>query len=159
MIYEVLYIIPSQYSDTEIDGITQKMSAIFEKFEGKIEKTENLGKIKLAYPINKERFGTFILSYVELEGDKLDKLDQDLKLTDEILRHILVKRPKGVPREAFRISAYEAPITSEGKRVHAAPRVKTQTRQKPVIETDEKMSMEELDKKLDSILDSDLGDV
>lgn len=159
MIYELLYIIPSRYSDTEIEGITQKVSETLAKHEAKVEKTENLGKIKFAYPINKERFGTYILLYIEVEGDKVEKIDQDLKLTDEVLRHILVKRPDGIPMQEFRIGTYEAPITSEGKRTHVKTRVKAQEAPRQTAPSGEKISMEELDKKLDSILDADLGDV
>jgi small subunit ribosomal protein S6 len=159
MIYELMYIIPSRYSDTEIEGITKKVSEVLAKSEAKVEKTSNLGKIKLAYPINKERFGTYILLYIEVEGEKIEKIDQDLRLTDELLRHILVKRPEGIPTQEFDLGAYEAPITSEGKRTHAKPRVKTQDAPRPKPATGEKLSMEELDKKLDSILDADLGDV
>ncbi|MBU1126027.1 MAG: 30S ribosomal protein S6 [Patescibacteria group bacterium] len=157
MIYELLYIVPSQFSDTEIDGVTKKVSDLLEKAEAKIEKTENLGKIKLAYPVKKVRHGTYILNYISVEdGSVLAKLDTDLKHTDEILRHIFVKREAGVPVEHVEITSYQAPLTPEGKRANKTPEKMVQKQEPVQEEVKEKMSVSELDKKLDEILDSDI---
>ena len=156
MIYEVMYVIPSKFSDTEIDGITAKVGTLFAKHGAKVEKTDNLGKIKLAYPIKKERYGTYMLAFIDMEGEKLEKLDQDLRLSDEVLRHVMVKRAKGVPVTYHVPESYVAPLTPEGKRSAAKPVVKDTPKQAPQAESKEKLSTEELDKKLDEILDSDI---
>jgi len=154
MIYELMYIVPSSYSETELDGILKKVSAIIEKAGAKLEKTENLGKIKFAYPIKKMRHGTYVLNFLEAEGDEILKvLDRELKYTDEVLRHILIKRPEGIPVKVSKITSYVEPITPEGKR---AAKVKERNVQKPVVQSEEKMSVVELDKKLDEILDTDI---
>jgi small subunit ribosomal protein S6 len=158
MIYEIMYIIPSRYTDTEIDGITASISKILETAGAKVEKTDNLGKLKFAYPIKKERHGTYILTFIETEGETILKIDKDLTLAEEVLRHLIVKREKGIPESSFTLGAYEAPITPEGKRARSEKRVEKPAPKKPAP-TDKKMSIDELDKKLESILDSDLGNV
>lgn len=158
MIYEILYIVPSRFSETEIEGVVKEVDAVLQKHGATVEKTENLGKLKLAYPIKKERYGTYVLTYANLEGDAVQKIDTDLRLTDAVLRHILVKREEGIPKEAFTLTPYEAPINAEGKRIHKKARPEA-PKKKPVP-AGEKVSMEEVEKKLDSILeDSDLGNV
>ena len=155
MIDEFLYIVPSNFSDTEIDGVVKNVSALLEKAGAKIEKTDNLGKIKLAYPIKKVRHGTYILSYVSFEDKSvLPKLDTDLKHMDEVLRHVLIKREDGIPTHPVTLMSYQAPLTPEGKRASASverPAVKQQEAQ-----SEEKMSVADLDKKLDEILESDI---
>ncbi|MCH8049543.1 30S ribosomal protein S6, partial [Patescibacteria group bacterium] len=74
MIYELLYIIPSKFSDSEIDGIRGKVASQLETAGAKIEKTEDLGKIKLAYPVKKERHGSYILIFMDVDGDALQKI-------------------------------------------------------------------------------------
>lgn len=158
MIYELLYIVPSNFSDTEIDGITKNVSALIEKIGAKIERTENLGKIKLAYPIKKVRHGTYILIYFSLEDlSILPKLDTDLKHSDEVLRHIFVKREDGIPVENVVLTSYREPLTPEGKRATTRPE-KEAPKQRPLKKKQEedKMSTKDLDKKLDEILDSDI---
>lgn len=161
MVYELMYIIPSRFSDSEIEGVTKEVQKTLEKHGATVEKTDVLGKLKLAYPINKERYGTYVLSYMNVEGSAISAIDTDLKLTDEVIRHVIVKREEGIPSEAFSLVEYESPITAEGKRVHQSPKAPKAPVQKaaPKVESTP-ISEEEIDKKLDSILDdADLGEV
>lgn len=155
MIYELLYIIPSNFSDTEIDRIQKSVEERLNQNEAKIEKSEVLGKLKLAYPIKKINHGTYVLVYMEVEGEKIKKIDQDLRLADEVLRHVLVARENGIPSGSYKLVAYQPPLTTEGKRTMARrerPQIQQNT-QAPETPAQEKMSKEEIDKKLDAILD------
>lgn len=151
MIYELLYIVPTQYSDTEIEGVMTEIKSILEKSDAKTLQMKSLGKMKLAYPIKKVQHGTYVLGYFEVEGEKLQKIELDLKLADAVLRHTIVKREAGIPTEAYSMSQYEAPITPEGKRIHAKKHSEGGKPAAPA-KKDPKMSMEELDGKIDAIL-------
>lgn len=156
MIYEIMYIIPSKFSDSEIDGIIERVATMLEKSGAKIQESQNLGKLKLAYPIKKIRHGTYVLLYVDGEELDLKKIDQDFRLSDDVLRHMVIKRPDGLPSAKFRFrpTSYQEPLTSEGKRT---------TRQIPrkpkAQEPAEPLSTEELDKKLDKILETDISNI
>ncbi len=157
MIYEILYIIPSKFSDSEIDGVIERTSKSLEDAGTKVEQTQNLGKIKLAYPIKKVTHGTYVLSYFEHDGSNLQKIDQNFRLSDDVLRHTIVKHEEGIPTGDFKLSAYQEPLTPEGKRTAPKKEKKVQVAQKPSDES--KMSVDDLDKQLDEILDSDLTNV
>ncbi|MFC1788030.1 30S ribosomal protein S6 [Patescibacteria group bacterium] len=155
--YELLYIIPSQYTDAEIEGIMAKIAALVEQVGGKILRNENLGKIKLAYTINRVQHGSYILIIFESEGSIIDDLNQRLKLTDEVLRHILLIAPAKAEEKKYELTAYVAPLTDQVRRERSAP-----ARPRPKLppptpakldEASPSLSMEELDKKLDEILD------
>lgn len=154
MIYELMYIIPSKFSDSEIDGVINKVAGVLEKHGAKVEQSQNLGKIKFAYPIAKVRHGTYVLSYIEAQAESVSKIEKDLRLTDEVLRHLLVKREDGIPtaKYQFKPGSYQEPLDAEGKRVIARkPRTPKQA------EPSERFSTEELDKRLDEILEKDLS--
>ena len=54
-----------------------------------------MGKKKLAYPIQGHKYGTYIL--VQYQGgnkDKLDEFDSWLKLSDLVIRHMIVRIEK-----------------------------------------------------------------
>lgn len=157
MIYEILYIIPSKFSDSEIDGVTKRVSNVLETAGAKVQETKNLGKIKLAYPVKKMRHGTYILTFVEHDGSNLAKIDQDFRLSEDVLRHVVVKRPDGIPTMNFTLTSYQEPLSPEGKRtaVKKEPRVK-KSQAEPIAE---KMTVMDLDKQLDDILDSDLTNI
>jgi len=154
MLYEIMYIIPSRYSDTEVEGIQKDVRAVMEKAGAEHKEEQNLGKIKFAYPIKKERHGTYILTYVEIDTQKVAKLDFDLRLTDQVLRHVIVSREDGIPKFDFTIGTYTPPINSEGRRA-SQDRKKEASRSKKTLAEKVKVSAEEVDKKLDEILEKD----
>ena len=160
MIYEILYIIPSKFSETEIEGVMARVQKMLEDAGAKVQDTKNLGKIKLAYPIKTVTHGTYVLTYVQYEGDNLKKIDQDLRLSEDILRHVMLKRPSGIPSAPYTLTSYQEPLSPEGKRTT----IKKEPKQKNVIQQDielktDKMTAGDLDKQLDQILDSDLTNI
>jgi len=46
---------------------------------------------KLAYPIDKHQKGTYWLSYFEIDGPALTKIDRALHLYEPVLRHMTIK--------------------------------------------------------------------
>lgn len=165
--YELLYIVPSQYTDEEIGGIQSTIATLVEGFEGKVLRNESLGKIKLAYPIKKVNHGTYILVHFNIEGAKMAELDRKLRLSDEVLRHMITERKADALEKKFEISAYVAPLSEEGrterksdKRAPKAPAAEAKSAKiappTPADAAESKMSMEELDQKLDKILDGEI---
>lgn len=116
MIYEIMYIVPSMFSDTEIDGITKTVNAYYEKHGAEVKKTENLGKLKLAYTIKGVTHGTYILNFIEAAGESVAKIDQELRLAEQVLRHLVVKREDGIPTYPITLVPYQAPVAATGKR-------------------------------------------
>ena len=151
--YELLYIVSTKYTDAEVETVNDKIGALLTKFEAKILRQENIGKIRLAFPIKGQRNGTYMLVHFDAEPNVSIDLDRQLRLTDEVLRHLIVERTPGAETRHFALEAYQSPLTDEGHRrrdeKHVAP-----TRTAAVTKADEpSMSIEELDKKLDEILE------
>lgn len=153
MIYEIMYIIPSKYSDSEIEGITETVNGLYKKHGAEVKETRNLGKLKFAYTIKGFTHGTYILSFVEAEGDAVAKIDQELRLADEVLRHITVKREKGIPEYDITLVQYQDPITPTGKRIghEDAPEAKATN----AVDEPSDINLDEINEKLDEMLEDD----
>lgn len=165
--YELLYIVGTQFTDQEITSIQSKIDEMLTSCGAKVLKTQNLGKIKLAYPIKKIRHGSYVLSYFDAESSVITDINRRLGLTEEILRHTLLERPTGALERTFEISSYVAPLSEEAKAeremkrspakaskkidVQVAPPASVALNQAP-------MTMEELDQKLDKILEGDIAE-
>ena len=152
-------ILPSQYADTEVDGVIGTVTKVIEKSGAKVEKTHSFGKIKMAYPIERQRYGTYILFYVTAEAEMMMKLDSDLRLTDEILRHMSIARPEGMPKGEFKLVQYTPPLTTEGRRAGEREERSDRPDRGPrtqAADASGKVTTEELSNKLDQILDSDI---
>ncbi|MBU0531529.1 MAG: 30S ribosomal protein S6 [Candidatus Uhrbacteria bacterium] len=160
MKYELLYIVSSAFSDTEVAEEQTNVTALIEEAGGSISRDEVLGKIKLAYPINKQRHGTYILVHFEAETSIIRALEAKLRMSEEVLRHTIAKLVPGTEDKKYELASYVPPLTAEGK--PSTPRVRpgaSKLAPPPPSKTEEtapKMSVEELDKKLDEILESDV---
>lgn len=163
MKYELLYIVSSRYTDAEVLDIQKKINGLITQAGGTTTKEENLGKIRLAYPIKQARHGTYILVYFDAETSSVRALDEQLRLADEVLRHITILAPTGAEAQKWELQSYVAPLSEEESELKpVAPRPRAATApvpmQVPVVapmKSEKSMSIEELDKKLDEMLGSD----
>ena len=170
MMYELLYIVPTRYTDAEVEEIQKTVCGLIEKVGAKTVKEENLGRIRLAYPIKQAKHGSYILNYFEVapsgeewsESKTVADLDKELRMADNVLRHMILRLEKGVPDRSFDLEAYVAPLSEEEEENKRAKRVISVEPSKfiapiaetePVVREEKPLSMEELDKKLDEILD------
>lgn len=159
--YELLYIVSSTYSDADVDGIKEKIEGMIKNAGATILRNEKLGKLKLAYPIKHQKFGTYVLTQFDVEPAAIQKLDQDLRLMEDVLRHLVTERLPGAEKKKYELKAYEAPLTEEGqpRRMDRRPGRRSGAPSEAPVDAPiaprvgPEMSMEELDKKLDKILE------
>lgn len=82
------------HPDLEIDleKAEARITKIIADNGGKVTKTDNWGKRKLAYPIAKHDFAVYVFYTVELPAEAVSKIEQSFNITDEIIR-FLITRP------------------------------------------------------------------
>lgn len=91
--YEVMYIIkPAE--DEVIDGVVAKFENLLTNNGAAIEKTDRWGKRKLAYLIDDLAEGYYVLVDFSAEPAAVKELDRVMKITDEVMRHMIVKKEK-----------------------------------------------------------------
>lgn len=91
MQYELLYIVPATLTDEDIGNVEGKVKAILDKVGAKMEDTKRLGKFRLAYPIKNVRHGHYMLVRMQLETSAVAKLDEGLRLSGDVLRHLILR--------------------------------------------------------------------
>ena len=153
--YELLYIIPATYAETElqpvIDGITKQLTDL----GAKLSRNDMVGKLKLTYSINHVRHGFYVLADMDIESDKLAAVNEALRLHSDVLRHhVVIKGSKAKP--LFKINPYEE-IDRDGARRGDSPERESRARQAAPAAAKAAapapVNMEEIDKKLDKILE------
>lgn len=148
--YELLYLVPANYTDDELVPIKEKVKNLIKKFDGEVTMEDSFGKKKLAYPIDNNHQGYYLLYEFDLDGEKIKNLDQNLKLTNEIMRHIIVKRslkaqaPQRIMEKKIDSIKIDAPIENKVKKIEDKDKDKG------------KIKLEDLDQKLDEILEGDI---
>ncbi len=156
--YELLYIIPAVMTDAEAETAATKVTDLIKATGATVIRDENLGKLKLAYPIKHQKHGFYMLVQFDAEGAVIAKLENDLRLNENVLRHQLTSRPEGAEKRVYKLEAYQSPINEEGFAMRRGERdLKRKGPTAPTSSAPMKkgpdMTVEELDKKLDAILE------
>lgn len=103
------------HPDLEIDleKATSKLEKILSTNKAKILKTDNWGKRKLAYPINKQEYAVYVFYTVEIPADNVHKIEQTFNITDEIIRFLITKPDLKAIAKAEALKAEKAKKAAE----------------------------------------------
>lgn len=90
--YELVVIIGSQVADEEVPGAVDRLiRRPVESQGGVCEEVNVWGRRKLAYPIQRNLEGNYVLTQLQLDPAKTRELEQGLIISEEVLRHLLVR--------------------------------------------------------------------
>ena len=89
--YEVMFIIDPALEDEKKDATIETVKEIIVA-DGVVGETDVWGMRKLAYPIQKKSEGYYVV--VEFEGNPTlpKELDRRLRISDNVMRHIIVAK-------------------------------------------------------------------
>lgn len=90
MRYESMMIVDTAVARSSGDGVNNTIEALIAKCNGKNVDIENYGERKLAYTIGKRTRGAYYLVHFDMDGADVPKLRRELKLNDEIFRHMIL---------------------------------------------------------------------
>lgn len=91
--YEIIYIVDSGLGEEPVKSLVEKFTAFIEE-NSTVEKIDEWGKKKLAYPIDKKTEGYYVCSNVIAAPDFPAILDRQFRITEGILKHLIVKEEK-----------------------------------------------------------------
>lgn len=90
--YEALFIINPQLEDEAVDALVEKLQTVITTGGGEIEKLDKWGKKRLAYEVKGFTEGFYVVIDFKGEPAVSAELERIMKITDEILRYLLVRR-------------------------------------------------------------------
>jgi len=89
--YELVLIISPEVAEEKHDTIIENISRFITDRGGVISGVEKWGKRKLAYPIKRFVEGDYVLSRFKLKPASSKELEANLRISEDIMRHLLVK--------------------------------------------------------------------
>ncbi len=87
--YELLVVIQPDLEETALAEITTKINGWVTEAGGTVEKTDNWGKRRLAYQIQKQREGLYILFLLSMLPSTTSELERNLRFLEPVMRHML----------------------------------------------------------------------
>ena len=92
--YEVLYIVRADFDDEKVQDAVKRVNTLIARSGGTAERTNLWGKRKLAYEVKHQKEGAYVLQDFQLEPERVPELEAGLKITEEVLRHLIVRKPE-----------------------------------------------------------------
>lgn len=89
--YELLYIIQPTLDEEQLNELQEKVAALITEQGGQIDETKQWGKKRLAYEIKDFNDGQYTELHFSGGPQVVAELDRVIKITDDILRHIIVR--------------------------------------------------------------------
>jgi small subunit ribosomal protein S6 len=88
--YEVIYILNPALGEEAVTAIAEKIQALVES-SATIGKVDVWGRRRLAYEINNQKEGFYVLINFSAEAEFPKELERVLKITDGVLRYLVVR--------------------------------------------------------------------
>ena len=89
--YELVYILPPETTEEQAGELHGQLESVVSRMNGRIEKTENWGRRRLAYEIGHHKEGVYVLEVVNGSGELMKELDRRLRVMDQVVRHLVVR--------------------------------------------------------------------
>jgi small subunit ribosomal protein S6 len=118
--YELTYIIKPDLDPTTSAGVIERVSGFVTADGGSITKTSPWGMRQLAYPIGRYREGQYVLSLVQIEPTSVARIEQRLRLTEDVLRFLLVRTEEEAAGEPASEDVLGGAETTEAPTAEAA---------------------------------------
>jgi small subunit ribosomal protein S6 len=96
--YEVMFIAAPNTADDDLRKLTTQLESVVSEQGGRVTKSENLGRRKLAYRIEKYDEGVYSLLNIEGSGREIAEVDRRLRVSDMVIRHISVRTDEDLRR-------------------------------------------------------------
>ena len=89
--YELVFIVSPEIYDEALENKIDGVSQFITGRDGVISGVERWGKKKLAYPVANFVEGNYVLARFKINPARCKELEANLKISEEILRHLLIK--------------------------------------------------------------------
>jgi len=86
--------------DTAVEALNTRIANMVSQRGGTIDSVDNWGRKRLAYPIGRYRDGVYILTRMQLPPTAAVEIERALKLTESVIRHLLVRAEGLAPTPA-----------------------------------------------------------
>ncbi|UCD98967.1 MAG: 30S ribosomal protein S6 [Chloroflexota bacterium] len=87
--YELMFIVHPEMDDTGVNEVVEKVKSWIADSGGKVDKVDLWGKRRLAYPIQKQIEGQYVLFNAQMEPAFCPELEHNLGLQENVMRYLL----------------------------------------------------------------------
>ena len=92
--YELSLVIHPEVEQSDVTQAVDKVGQYVSAGGGEVTSVDVYGRRALAYPIRKQKEGTYVFLHAQLDPQAIQELERNLKLDEEILHYLLIRLEK-----------------------------------------------------------------
>lgn len=89
--YEMVFIAHPELEGDEMTALVGDIETLIERQEGTVKEIEPWGRRRLAYPIQDQREGQYVMFHVDMPPQGVSAVERGLHLMESVLRHLIVR--------------------------------------------------------------------
>lgn len=89
--YETMYIISPTVDEEQVKALVEKFNNLISE-HGEIEKVEEWGRKKLAYEVQDQKEGYYVLLYFKANPEFPTELERNFKINENILKYLILNK-------------------------------------------------------------------
>ena len=89
--YECLYIVNINFDSEGISAVVARVDEVLKNVGGELVNTQHWGKRKLAYAIDKERYGNYVLMHFQGENPNISELAREFEIETGVLHYMTIR--------------------------------------------------------------------
>jgi small subunit ribosomal protein S6 len=113
--YEIVLLVHPDQSE-QVPGMLERYRGLVEERGGRVHRSEDWGRLQLAYTIAKLHKAHYLLLNVECDQDTLAELEGVFRFNDAILRHLVVRKDKAETEPSVMLKRKESKDERESAR-------------------------------------------
>ncbi len=115
--YEVTFILGEAATAEQATAKTKEVTTLIESLGGTAEKDEQWGKRELAYPILKNRTGSYVTLWFNLPSNQVAALERALRFDEQVIRSLVTKAyTTAQPGSLYPVAEEEKPARGGSRR-------------------------------------------
>ncbi len=95
--YELTFIVKPDVDANNFSALLEKVKDIITAEGGSITRLDQWGMRRLMYPIRKYREGQYVFALTQLEALSIPRIENRLRLTEDIIRYLLIRADENAP--------------------------------------------------------------
>ena len=113
--YEVIFLVHPDQSE-QVPGMLERYRQLVESKGGAVHRSEDWGRLQLAYTIDKLHKAHYLLLNLECDAETLEELESIFRFNDAILRHLTIKRSEAITEPSIMMKRKEEKDERESRR-------------------------------------------
>lgn len=89
--YELTFIVSPTVEEDQLQATVDRVGGIVAQVRGEVSEVHPWGRRRLAYPIRRQRDGYYVTMRLRCPPQAIGEIERGLRLTEEVLRHLLVR--------------------------------------------------------------------